>query len=138
LKEFVTAAKTAESAIENAEPIKFKIDDRELTAYPPKDGQVMLFMAAIGEGASPINGVVGIIDLLDGIFEEDDKSYYRGRLMDRKDPFGIKDVEQIMEYLLEEWSARPTTSPSGSMASPPRTGPNSTAKRRSVAATSPG
>lgn len=136
MKAFVTAGEAA-SAIEGAQPLKFQVDDRELTAYPPKDGQMMLFMAAMGENHTANESAAGVIDFLDGIFEDDDRLYFRGRLMDRKDAFGVKQIQDIFQWLVAEWSARPTMSPPVSTASPPSTGQNSTAKRRSVAATSP-
>jgi hypothetical protein len=51
--------------------------------------------------------------------------------MDKNDPFDIEDVEGIIEWLMEEWSALPPTQPADFLPSRQSTGNGSTAKRRS-------
>jgi hypothetical protein len=135
LREFTTAARqTAPSAIEGAEPITFKVDGEEFTAYPPTAGQLALVTAAQSEYTPAVERVKALIDFLDGLLDEHGRERFRERLLDRDDPFDFDTVEGVIEWAMEEWSARPTQSPSGSTPSQRRTGPRSTATRHSAAA----
>jgi hypothetical protein len=131
MRDFKSPATSGESGLGNGEPITFTIDGDEVTAYPPKDGQMMLFMAAQAEGRDVTVGIAAIVDFLDGIFNENGRVLLRRRLMDREDTFGMAQVMDIISYLFEEWTARPTESPRGSTPSRPTTGRKSTARPRS-------
>jgi hypothetical protein len=84
------------------------VEKREVTAHPPRDGQVAMMMARMGRHSSTSDKIAGIIDFFVDILDDEDHQYVVGRLMDRNDPFGIADVTDIMGYLVEEWAARPT------------------------------
>ena len=137
MREFSTAARrSAPLALEGSEPIEFTVDGDKYTAYPPTPGQFMLLMSAQAKGRDEVESVASIIDFLDGILDENAQADFRRRLMDRDDPFDFDTVTQIMEGLIEEWSARPTQSPSASSSSPANGGRKSTARRPSRASTS--
>jgi len=136
VREFTTAARrSAPSVIDGAEPIEFKVDGETYTAYPPSPGQLALLIAAQAKNREPEESIAAVIDFLDGILDEDAQAMFRRRLLDRNDPFDFDNVEQIMEGLIEEWSARPTSPPSASASSQANGGRKSTAKRRSVTST---
>lgn len=136
MKEFTTAARrTAPTAIEGAEPITFSVDGIEYMAYPPSPGQLALLISAQAKNREPEESIAAIIDFLDGILDENAQADFRRRLLDRDDPFDFDNVETIMEGLIEEWSARPTKSPSASSSSPANGGRKSTARRRSAPST---
>lgn len=127
MKEFTTAAKkeiAADSGAEDA--VTFKIDDEEIKAFRPSESQFILFMAAVGMGSTGTDGVAGVVNFLLSTLDAPSKSYIAGRLLDRDDPFGMDELQEIMEYLVEEWSGRPTESPSGSASSQPAGGQKST------------
>ena len=133
MKSFSTAGKNAaESDIEGAEPITFIVDGSEFTAYPPTSGQFALMLSAQASHRGIADKVAAMIDFFDGMLEEEDQQVFRRRLLDRRDPMDFDMVEEIMEYLIEEWSARPTQPPHESSSSPPATGRKSTAKRPST------
>ena len=135
IKSFSTANSNApESALEGAEPIEFDVDGETWTAYPPTAGQLALIMAAQSEYSTPVERVRGMIDLLDSILDEEHRARYRERLMDREDTFEFDTVEAILEYLIEQWSARPPTKPADYLPSQRSTGKQSTGKRRSPGA----
>jgi hypothetical protein len=136
VREFKTAGRRSKPAFEDAEPIEFKVDDDVFVAYPPSAGQMALMLAAQADSRDAAESVAGIIDFFDGMLEEDARETFRRRLMDRDDPFDFDMVNDIMEGLIEEWSARPTKSPSVSATSRGSGGPRSTAKRPSRARTS--
>ena len=115
MKEFTTAARrSAPAAIDGSEPIQFTVDGEEFTAYPPTPGQFMMLMSAQAKGRDEVESVASIIDFLDGILDDNAQAMFRRRLLDRNDPFDFDTITTIMEGLIEEWSARPTKSPSGS------------------------
>lgn len=134
MREFKTAArKSAPTFIEDAQPIEFAIDGETFTAYPPSPGQMAMLIAAQADSRDVSESMAAIIDFLDGILDEDAQAMYRKRLMDRNDPFDFDTVNDIVEGLVEEWSARPTKSPSVSSSSRRTAGSRSTAKRPSTA-----
>lgn len=85
-----------------------------LRAYKPGDGQVAAFMTTSAAWTSTPEKVAGAVGFLDSVLEEEDRTYLRSRLFDRHDPFGPVHVLKIIEALMEEWTGRPTETPSGS------------------------
>lgn len=134
MREFKTAARQgAPAAFDGAEPIPFKVDGEEFMAYPPSPGQMAMLISAQAESRDVTESVAAIIDFLDGILDEDAQAMFRRRLLDRDDPFDFDTVNEIVEGLIEDWSARPTMSPSASSSSRKSAGSRSTAKPRSRA-----
>lgn len=78
-------------------------EKRTLTCHPPKEGQIALMMARMSRHASTNDKIAGIIDLFVEVLDEQDHQYVVDRLLDRKDPFGIAQVTEVMTYLVEEW-----------------------------------
>lgn len=129
MKEFVTAFEQMQD--ENAEeetPIEFKVDGRVLRAYKPTEGQLVFMMASLGRGQSAEGRFAAMINIMLESLEAEDKDYLEGRLLDRNPKTRLQPsmIEQIFEYLSEEWFGRPTQSPSGSASSEPNGGQNST------------
>lgn len=118
-REFITAV--AEKQAGGPESITFTIGKtdvdedgvetvtkRDITAHPPKEGQIALMMARMGRHSSSSDKVAGIIDFFVEVMDQADHDYVVGRLLDREDPFGFNDVTQISTWLIEEWGQRPT------------------------------
>ena len=132
MKEFVTAV-TEAMAETDGQPVEeqyveFKLDGRVMKAYTPTDGQLAFMLAATGRGQSSEQRLAGIINIMLSTLEGDDKDYFEARLLTRdpKDRLGMEQINEIFEYLTEEWFARPTKSQSGSATTQPTTGPAST------------
>jgi hypothetical protein len=121
LKEFITAADRV-TAGDEPEPIEFSLDGVLCTAYYPKDGQVAVLMASGGRHTTDAEQVAGIINFFVGVLDDESHSYIVGRLLDRTDPFGLAEVQNIIEFLMESWSGRPTKSSAGSTRTPSTTG----------------
>lgn len=137
MKEFVTALKAVEDEQnEDDGAMHFTVDGRELTCYPPSDGQLAILIATTGRHTSQATQVAGVVNFFVEVMDEPSHAYLVDRLLDRTDPFGIEEVEAIMSWMIEEWTGRPTQSPSVSTRSPKRGGPRST--RRTSALTSSG
>jgi len=123
MQEFNTAIK---EVVEDEKFTQFKVDGREMKAYAPDDGQLAMLLATIGRGSSDQDKVAGLINFFCAVLDDEDATYIEVRLLDRKDPFKLDEVEKIMEWLVEEWGGRPTQPLSVSTPSQESGGPNST------------
>lgn len=100
-------------------------------AYPPAEGQVILFMTdTIGRHRSTEERLAAIVDFLVDVLDEESRAYIVGRLMARSDPFGLADIEPIVMWMLQEWGARPTKQPSDFAPSRKTGGQKSTPRTR--------
>jgi hypothetical protein len=130
VKEFITAVEevVVEDEGEKVEEqfVPFMVDGRELHAYPPTDGQLAFMLAALGRGQTADQRFAAIINIMLSSLRDEDQVYLEGRLLTRdpKQRLKIQQVEQIFEYLTEEWFARPTQPPSDSAPSPQSDGQN--------------
>lgn len=144
MKAFVTAARAQKVEENEDEAIVFKHDEREVKFYQPSIGQQAIMMQLASSDMSPGNsGKTGpaadFIALFFEMMDTDTQKYFKSRLLDRHDTFDIDGeggMLEIFEELMEEWSARPTKSASGSRASRSKTGKQSTAPTRAKASTS--
>jgi hypothetical protein len=96
-------------------------------AERPTDGQIAVLMATtnakhLTEGEM----VAGIINFFASTLDDQTHNYITNKLLDRKDPFGLLEVQDIIQWMMEEWSARPTKSSPASTQSQRSDGPNST------------
>lgn len=127
MREFVTAAnEAAETPEDKAAGTPFTVDGREYRAFKPQDGQLAVLMATTGRHSSQAEMVSGLINFFVNVLDEESHHHIIDRLLDRNDKFGIEQVQEIMEWMVEEWSGRPTRSPSVSTSSQSSTGPTST------------
>lgn len=124
MKEFVTALE--ETALEaggtpvEEQAIEFKIDGRVLHAYPPTDGQLAFMLAALGRGQTSDQRFAAIINIMLGCLRDEDADYMESRLLTRgPERLPVKQVENIFEFLMTEWFARPTQPQSDSVSSSP-------------------
>jgi hypothetical protein len=123
--EFTTAVREIEDD-EVEDVIEYDLDGVLMTAHRPTGGQFAMLMAMTTKYSSDQEATAGLITMFVNIHDEEGQSHVANRLFDRKDPFDIEDVDRILKALIEDWSARPTVSPSDSASSPPSTGPKST------------
>jgi len=131
VKEFVTAVQEAEAEADREAKIAalieqgktqaeaeqevdgfipFKIDGRELRAYPLLPGQLAFMMAALGRGQTADTRFAAIINIMMSSLRDDDQDYFESRLLtqDPKKLLPLEQVEEIFEFLAGEWFARPT------------------------------
>jgi len=118
VREFETAIKEVVEADEDGllpGDVEFKVDGQRLVAHQPSDGQIIYLMANTAKNSSMQQQVAGAINFFTAVLDEKSKPYVIDRLLDYEDDFGIEQVQDIMEFLIEEWSGgRPTKSPSAS------------------------
>lgn len=129
MREFVTAV---EEAFEGEPDTgnQMKVDGHVVRYYRPTDGQVAVYMASTGRHSSDSDRTAAIINFFIELFDKESQAYLVERLLDRDDPFGLAQIEEMIEALTEEWSGRPTQRSSGSTQSRTRGGPKSTPRTR--------
>jgi hypothetical protein len=132
--------KNFESAIreerddEAVEPITFKINgeginkkgDSFRAPEPPTQEQVALLMAAMGRDSSGMDTMEGLTEFLRNVLDTTSWNVLRNRLADPKDPLEIDDMQEIVGWLCEQVTERPTQPRSGSTGSRQSTGRAST------------
>lgn len=129
-KNFDTAARRGDTGVNNPVDIEFSIDGTDVVAHPPTTGQLALFIASTGGGG--MTSVQAMFDFLGAILDDEGFDLIEEKLNDGVELALITDV---ITYLIEEWSARPTQQSSESTASRRSTGKRSTAKRPAAAKT---
>lgn len=128
MRHFDTAARAAKPAVSNPIAIEFEMDDDILTAYPPTAGQLALFLTGNKQGG--VGAIQAMFEFLDTCLSDEDAKVIRDRLVEGME---VEVVVELIAWLIEEWSARPTKSSSASSSSRKTTGQGSTAKARSGA-----
>lgn len=132
MKEFISAVQDVLDEDAGAAPeeqyVEFKIDGRVLRAYQPTDGQLIFLLAATGRGQTSEQRFAAIINIMMESLRDEDQDYLESRLLTRdpKARLAPEKIEEIFEYLTEEWFARPTQPASGSAGSQQSDGQNST------------
>ena len=117
MKEYTTAVKVkADEGTDDADVTKFKIDDREVTAYRPDDAMIAIIIGRTGSRATAGEVGAAAIDFFYSVLDKKSARYVEDRLFDREDPFGLDEVLEILFDLIEEWTGRPTVRPATSSA----------------------
>jgi len=129
MKSFSTAAKAAghEKDLPIGPDVQFEHDGRTVVAKSPTAPQLAIFLSAFGDTAEMGTRVVDTLNFYSSRFSREDGAYFKRRLNDPDDAFDFADMSEILAWLIEEWSGRPTTSPSDSVSWPTPTGNGSTA-----------
>lgn len=134
MKDFITAVKDVEDQDEGTDgQIVFMVDDWEVTAYRPGTGQLGVLMA-MTLNTSETEQIAGIINFFASVLDDASHHHLVRRMLDRRDPFGIEEVTEIMQGLVEEWTGHPTQQPTASTRSSGQSGSAST--RRTTKSTS--
>lgn len=90
-----------------------KVVDRVLHAYQPTEGQLIFMLASLGRGQSQDQRFASIINIMLSSLRDDDAEYLEARLLsrDRKKRLPSSKVEDIFEYLVEQWFGGKVTVP---------------------------
>ncbi len=114
MKEFITAATEAVEE-DDAGTLEFSVDGVLCKAYKPNDGQIAVLMATTnGRHLSEGEMIAGIINFFVATLDDETHNYLVNKLLDRNDPFGVLQVQDIIAWMMEEWSGRPTQSSTAS------------------------
>jgi hypothetical protein len=145
VKEFITAVAAKESDDKEGW-IEFPVVEQDTEgnrvrtmncrAKRPTSGQVAYLSMTTHKRQSWETQVSGIINFVMAIMDDETAAYLSDRLLDHNDPFEIEQIQEIIEYLVEEWAARPTEPSSDSSKSPDTSGSTSTATEQTTSSTS--
>jgi len=127
VRHFDTSARESVAAVLNPVDIEFTLDEYEMVASPPTAGQLAMFLASNKMGG--IEAIQGMFDFVDVVLNDDDYKIVRGLVMDGTADIGT--LVDMISWMVEEWSARPTKSSPASSASQKTTGRQSTVNARS-------
>ena len=131
IRSFGDAVRAAERAEEDQEPpLIVDVLGRNIELEYPGTGQVVYMTAALASADGDINQVGEIVQFLYHLVSEEDSQYLKSKLLDRFSGFDSEAVIELIEYITEEWSSRPTRNASGSSQSRSRTGASSTGGAR--------
>lgn len=111
----------------------YSVDARDLLAFKPSEAQYAVLIADVSRHTTTQTKIGGVINFFDSVLDDDGSAYVTRRLLERKDPFGLGDVQEIVEWLVEEWSGRPTRRSPGSTQSRSSGGQKSTPRTRASA-----
>lgn len=105
--EFSTSPLTKKEQKEREDrKVEFKLDDRVMTAYPPKQG-ALLVLSASGE-SEELSTEAAILSFFSTMLPEDDFKHIVQLLMSSSSTFDFDDLMKIQRGLLEKMGDRPT------------------------------
>ena len=125
MREFKAAAQR-DAILENPVEIEFSIAGTVFAANPPSSGQLTVFMASQADGDNSPVIAKGMLELLAAVLGDD---YVVFEQMLKDGEIEMTMIMDVIEYLTETWSSRPTQRASASSPSRVSTGKRSTAKR---------
>ena len=139
MKEFTTAAKAVAASGDGAvgEILKAKVDGREIAFHPPTEGAMAVLLAASAGLMPDMEAAANYINFFFSLVDDRDSRYLRQKLFSDEDDFGLDEIKDITVWLIEEWSGRPTKSPSDYMQSQHSGGQRSTPRPRKAVASTP-
>lgn len=92
---------------EDVQPIKFELLEEEFTAYPEVPGAVLLeFIASADDNSS--STAKGLLNYLKASMEDEEYKRFDKLIKDPKNIIDISVISEIVSYLIEEQSTRPT------------------------------
>lgn len=134
-KSFSLAVQEATGTADDRLDFTMEGDDTQLYAYLPSEGQMVLLIGVASDLTDVGVASAAVMDVFWELMETDTRRHLRRRLLVREDSFGLGDIMNIIEWLVGESTARPTTPPSASTPSRGTTGRRSTATARQRAST---
>lgn len=112
------------------------VDGRPVTFKPPRLSRFLMLSVSYETGEKIWEITSGATALVFSCLNSEDKSYLRRRFNDEDDPFDLGAMADIVQIMMETWSARPTKRASGSSSSRGKRGSASTPKQPSQEETS--
>lgn len=109
-KSFALAVSEANDDLDEKLPFKMEGDDTQLYAYRPTEGQLILLMGTMADDSDGAQSAATVLEVFWSLLDDDTAANLRRRLRDRRDTFGIADILNIIEWIVEETTARPTKS----------------------------
>jgi hypothetical protein len=134
MREFklATEASSMDDDLPGARPLEITVGDRVMVMNPPPNsGPFAYLMAMLADETSVTTKAYAVLRVLSGLTDEDSAKYLRDGLADAV--FGFELLLEVYQYLMEEWTARPTMQPPASSRRQRSTGRALTGTQPSVA-----
>jgi hypothetical protein len=119
----------------NQEAVTFRIGEDIFEAAKECPAGVLLSMAAIAADKDG-NAIAGTMDFLDSVLLPSSREKFAERMRDPENPIALNTVTDLVQWLVELYTGRPTELPSPSPAGQPAAGPSSTEPSLATASTS--
>lgn len=81
--------------------IEFSLDGRILTAVEPDAGLLTIMVGALAQSATQYDQINAILQLVFGMLDDSSQMWVNRRFRDRHDPFGLPELVQLSEALME-------------------------------------
>ena len=108
----VAAGKTREEAeleVDSVDYTEFKLDKRVMRAYKPNSTTLAFMLATLGRGQTKDQRFGAIMNIMFESLRDEDKDHLESRMLTRgPNQIKMEQIEEIFEYLIEEWFATPT------------------------------
>lgn len=104
----------SKSPDENAEPISFKLWDIEFHCLPEIQGKVLLDMVSDSSSDDPVKSTKVISQFFDSVLIGDSKEKFNELLVDPEKIVSVDTLGEIIGWLVEQYSDRPTKRPEDS------------------------
>lgn len=90
------------------EPIVFEIGEEKFEAYPKISGITLLEFIGSGDGESGSSTAKGILDYLKASMKKPEYARFHAYVSDPENEIEIETLSEIVSFLIEEQSSRPT------------------------------
>jgi len=111
------------------DPVTFTIESETFTAQPSIPGAVLLDFIADADSGDGGRAAQALVDFIEKVVVEDEREAFRDVIRDPEKDIDIATLAEICEWLVGEYTARPTDSPSPSAPTrPAKNGRGSTAR----------
>ena len=111
---------------DDSEPIQFKVGPEIFTCLPTIPLKKMSALSGIAKGGGVDAMVDNLIRVFGGVLEPDSYKKFLECLEGTAHPISMKQITEILPWLLEQYGLRPTEASSGSAESLSETGASST------------
>lgn len=129
----VTNAAQNEEGSDIPDPIDVDIDGRIVTLEFPGSGQLAYMAMASAGDRGNLQTAGMVINFLVSLMEDDDARYLRSLLLTKGGTFGLEELLETFDDMMEQWGSRPTEPSSASASSRPSGGRSGTAGSRRAA-----
>lgn len=101
--------------IESIEPLKFKLYDEEFVCYPEIQGKVVLELAALSESDNNSESASALLKFFSRVMLPESHARFEALTADPLKIVSVTTLSEIIQWLVEEYTARPTTGPEHSL-----------------------
>jgi hypothetical protein len=122
-KSFATAVKEqSEEGTEDEGVLEFDLDGEPMVAFRPSGEAFAVLMMAASRRTEMGDAITYGMDFFYSCLDDNSAARIYKRLLDRKDEFGLPEVEEILEWMVHEWTGQSLPKASARTPSPRATG----------------